>query len=387
MNPIPEILFWTAAATLFYLYAGYPLLVAVLARVRPHPPGRADAGAKPPRFSVLIAGFNEAENLPAKLDSIYRSTAVDRMDEVIVGSDGSTDATPRVLAARAMSSLRVALFPDRRGKPSVLNELAPTCRSEILVFTDARQPVSADAFERILARFDNPGVGVVSGELKFLREGVEGSGSEGMGAYWRYEAWIRDNEGTFRSVPGASGALYAIRAKHFLPIPPDTILDDVLIPLNVMRRGLRCVFARGAYAYDRPSQSAAQEGIRKRRTLAGNLQLAARDPSLLHPFRNPVWFEFFSHKMLRLASPFLLLLMLAASALQAAQGGGVRLLAVQIAFYALAGAGWIAESTGRHLRGLGLPHLFTALNISILQAWVDFFRGRFTAVWDRSDKG
>jgi biofilm PGA synthesis N-glycosyltransferase PgaC len=385
MNLATDFFFWGAAALLFYIYAGYPLLVALLARSRSRAT-RSDA-ARRPRFSVLIAGFNEAENLPGKLDSIYRATVADRMDEVIVGSDGSTDATPEVLAARAMSSLRVALFPSRRGKPSVLNELAPTCRSEILVFTDARQPVSADAFERMLARFDDPGVGVVSGELQFVRDGAAGGAGEGMGAYWTYEKWIRDNEGAFRSVPGATGALYAIRARLFRPIPADTILDDVLIPLNAIRQGFRCVFARGAYAFDRPSVSAAKEGIRKRRTLAGNLQLAAREPSLLNPFRNPVWFEFFSHKMLRLVSPFLLLAMLLASALRAGEGGfHAWMLGLQMAFYTLAGLGWAAESTGRRLPVAGIAHLFLSLNVSILRAWSDFLRGRFTAVWDRSDK-
>lgn len=385
-STVAEVVFWVSLGLLLYIYVGYPVLIALLARVWPYKaPRNGDEAQAPRRFSVVMACHNEAQHLPAKLDSLYRSTVAEQMDEVIIGSDGSTDRTAEILAAYSMSSLRVTLFEKRRGKAAVLNDLVPTCRSEILVFTDGRQAISADAIERMLTCFDDPAVGVVSGELKFLR--ADGEDASSMGAYWAYEKWIRNSESHFRGVPGASGALYAIRGNVFKPIPPDTILDDVLIPFHVICQGYRCRFVSGAYAFDRPSASALREGIRKRRTMAGNIQLFLRHPSLLNPQRNPLWVEFISHKALRLISPFLLTGVLLASLLLARGSAFYSwMFFLQALFYALAVTGLGLERRNKRFPMVGFPKLFLMLQISIAQAWRDYLRNEFTATWDRSDK-
>src|SRR5262249_19281778 len=128
---------------------------------------------------------------------------------------------------------------------------------------------------------------------------------KGVSFYWRYEKFIRRSESRAGSTVGATGAIYAIRRSLFERVPDDTILDDVLIPLRVVREGYRVVFEPAAVAYDLPAAAPRHEFVRKVRTIAGMFQLLARETWLFDPVRNPVWFETISHKALRLATPLL----------------------------------------------------------------------------------
>ena len=370
---------------LFYIYAGYPLLCALLARLRPRPARRG--GGDLPDCSVLIVACNEAAVLPGKIRSILDGAHADRVREIVVVSDGSTDRTAEVLAALGDPRVRVEERTARAGKPTAFNEWIPRCVAPVVVLTDARQHWSPDALGLLLANFADPSVGVVSGELEFRAGSAGTTAAQGIDAYWRYEKFIRRQEAAFGSVPGATGALNAIRREAFRPIHPDTVLDDVAVPLGIVRQGYRCLFEPGAIAYDTPHQEAGKESVRKRRTIGGNLQLVLHDPSLLLPWRNPLWFAFVSHKLSRLLSPWLMLLLAAAAwALRGAAGWGGLLFPLAGVFLALVAAGWVLQKAGRRSRLLGIPLMFFALNVSTLLAWYDVFAGRLHAVWDRSDK-
>jgi glycosyltransferase involved in cell wall biosynthesis len=199
-----EIVFWSCGTLLAYIYAGYPLLIGTLARLRRR---RVRKGAFTGTISVILVAHNEAARLTAKLSNLLMSTAAPQIIEVLVGSDGSTDAT--AVIASSYPDLRVhgIAFSERRGKPSVINDLVQRARGEILLFLDARQDLAPDAIARMLANFADGSVGLVSGELVFRRDAESGTAAEGMGFYWKYEKRIRNAEGQFRSIPGATGAI------------------------------------------------------------------------------------------------------------------------------------------------------------------------------------
>lgn len=377
-----EVVFWAAILLLAYIYIGYPLLVAARARLFPKPVRR---GAFSGRYSVLLACYNEEANIRAKLESLLAQSAVAQLDQIHVGIDGATDNTAE--AARAIGDPRIVVheFPARRGKPAVINDLLERSRSEIQVLTDARQRVDPSAIERMLACFHDPDVGVVSGELIFEGEGQSVTG-QGMGLYWRYEKWIRNNEGLAGSVPGATGALYAIRRSLLKPIPPDTLLDDVAYPMQAVMAGWRCVFEEGALVFDRPSQDPRQEAVRKRRTIAGVFQLMRLFPDWLDPFQNPIWGVYLSHKVLRLASPWLLGAALVANLALIARPHFAGIMVAQILFYLIGLVGLIGHPSGRIGRFVAGPMLFLALNITTLAATWDAFRGRFQVAWRRASR-
>lgn len=385
------VVFWISLLGLFYIYAGYPLLIHGLAKMLPM--RRAipeletlDEGNPESQVSIVIASSNDGEVLCTKIVQLLNSEQAKFIHEILIGSDGSTDNTADLVRGIGDRRIRLFEFSQRRGKPAVLNELIPECQSELVVLCDARQILSDEALPAIIANFSDPEVGVVSGELVFCSESLEGStAARGIGAYWRYEKSIRKAEARFRSVPGATGALYAIRKSLFHSIPESTLLDDVVIPMQAITQGNHCVFEPRAIVWDTPSTTLGRESVRKRRTIAGAAQLITNHPSWLLPWKNPIWLEFVSHKLLRLASPFLLIIVLVANYQLASTSlfyGALQIL--HVAFYYCAFAGWMCQRIGRPSVLFGLQLTFMTLNLTTLAALWDAARGRFRVTWQRS---
>jgi cellulose synthase/poly-beta-1,6-N-acetylglucosamine synthase-like glycosyltransferase len=375
------LLFWGSLLALIYCYAGYPLLAIARARIAPRPVVR---GPFTGTCTILMAARNEAANLPAKLASLRAQTRADAVIEILIGSDGSTDETVATVQADPDPRVRVHAFPGRRGKPSVLNDLMREARGDVVVLCDARQTLDPNALERLLAPLADPAVGVVSGELILVDEHGTPA-SRGMGVYWRYEKAIRRAESDLWAVPGATGALYAIRRELLHPIHPNTLCDDVAIPMQAVARGARCLFESGALVFDRPSTSAAQEATRKRRTIAGTIQLLRLYPRWLLPGGHPIGFAYFSHKVLRLFSPFLLM-GLAVGTCMAPPGAWWAIAAGwgQALLYATALSGWWGGRAGVRVPGTGVALMFCALNLTTLLAWWDAAHGRFHAAWQQA---
>lgn len=329
-----RVLIVVSLAFLVYVHIGYPVLLMVWRRFA-HRPVRKEYWE--PSVSILIAAHNEKDTIAAKLLNCLQLDYPAEKVEVVVALDAPTDGTDQVVRQHLTGNIKVVSLPRRQGKSGALNHAAALAHGDILVFADARQRFDRSALRELTANFRDPAVGSVSGELILLDEhGREAANAAGI--YWRYEKWIRAREAEIHSMMGATGAIYAIRRELFKRVPPDTILDDVAIPMSIVLRGKRAVFDGSARAYDQVASDPEIEYGRKVRTLMGNYQLLAYMPELLAPFRNPVWFQFVSHKVARLAVPYFLVLLLVAN-LFAADGVYLWLLAAQGGWYAAAGLG------------------------------------------------
>lgn len=369
------IVFWGAAVALAYAYAGYPLLLLAQARLRPRPVAR---GPATPSVSVVMTVYQGAGELAAKLDNLLALDWPAPLD-IVVACDGCSDDSAAIARGYQDRGVRVLAFPERRGKAACVNDAVAAAHGELLVMTDVRQRIEPGALRALAANFADPNVGVAGGELRFLAPDSDFAGS--VDAYWRYETAIRGAESASGSVVGVSGALYAIRPVAFQPLPPGTVLDDVLVPMQAVREGYRVVLEPAAVAWDRASASPALERRRKLRTLAGNFQLLLLAPWLLLPGVNPLWLRFVSHKLLRLASPWLLLaLALAAVALYPTHRF-YRLVCVGLALaLALVLAAPHSPALARSLPVRVLA-AFAHMNLFAAQALFAFLRNRRLHLW------
>ncbi|HUR33033.1 MAG TPA: glycosyltransferase family 2 protein [Vicinamibacterales bacterium] len=364
-----RLLFWGSALFIAYVYVGYAVLLTLWARVRRVGPAEAgphdrlagphDRFAGPhdysrgpqdrlagqpdlPSVSIIIAARNEGRRLPARIDNLLSlGYPADRL-QIIVVSDGSSDNTPAALAPFGARVCLIEIPPA--GKAVALNAGVARATGEVLVFADARQTFADDALHALVAPLSDPRVGGVSGELILGAEGQAGRRShgdrrgeddgdvewmahnrrtterrltssvgDGVGFYWKYEKHLRQLESEVGSMLGATGAIYALRRSLWRPLPPGTILDDVLAPMRAVLAGRRIVFEPQAQAFDATSVDAGAESRRKIRTLAGNVQILWFEPRLLVPFLNPVWLQYASHKIGRLLVPYALMILFASS--------------------------------------------------------------------------
>ncbi len=376
------VLFWACAILLGYTYVGYPILIRAWAALRSRPPRRR---CVEPTVSLVIVAHNEATRIEERLENLLALDYPPDHLEILLASDGSTDGTEKRARAFQSAGVTVIAFEVRRGKPSVLNDVVPKARGEIVVLADVRQQFEVAALRALVEPFADPQVGAVSGEL--ILTGGEGGGTavaEGIRFYWRYEKFIRRDESRVDSTVGATGAIYAIRRDLFEPIPEDTILDDVLIPLRIARRGYRVLFEPAAQAYDRVAMAAGEELTRKIRTIAGNFQLFARERWLMDPFRNRLWLQTASHKGLRLLSPLFLGATFGANLLLLGQPFYRWALVGQILFYVAALGGYALRNARMKIPMLMVPYVFCLLNWATVVAFCRFVARRQRVTWERA---
>lgn len=321
------VIFLFAAALVLYVIIGYPLLLAALAR-RAASPVRKQF--RPSAVTILIPVRNGERWLRAKLESLLAQEYPRELVRIVVISDGSTDQTDAIAGEFSRYGVELLRIPPS-GKAAALNAGIERASGQLLILTDVRQPLRPDSLKNMVSCFGDPSVGAVSGHIVFRGSGDDEAPH--LGTYWRYEKWIRQNLTRLDSLLVVTGCIFAIRRKIAVPLPEDSLADDAFLPLSVVVRGYRVVHEPGAVAYEVPT-ALETDFSRKVRTLAGLYQLLRDHPRLLGP-ANRLWFHFWSYKLGRLALPFALL-SLAAASFGLPHGSRPYAVGAQALFYGLA---------------------------------------------------
>ena len=361
--------FWFSSLALLYTFIGYSTLIHLRSRHRP--PHRPTPSTQTPSACVVLVAHNEAQRIPTRLTNLLDSLYPPHLLRVLVVSDASTDLTASLAASHLPSRVSSLSLPTRSGKAAGINAALATIHDEFVVFTDARQRFAPNAIPTLLAHFTDPSIGAVSGSLE-IDPALSSIGSS-VDTYWRLEKALRSAESRLDSSIGCTGAIYAIRSSLFTPIPTDTILDDLLIPMQIAASGARILHDPTAIAFDPQPLEPANEQRRKQRTLAGNFQLLFRYPLWLLPSGHRLWWQLISHKYLRLAAPFLLLASLLANFIlasnpllsKASHTFYLSTLTLQILFYLAALLGRLPFAPKS--RFLSLPAGFLFLNLLTLR--------------------
>ena len=360
------------AALLALTWIGYPLVIAVLARLLA---GRRRSAPVPwarlPSVTAVLAAREPALVIEARVRNWLASDYAGPLDVVVAFEPGHAWSPPADIAAR----VRAVAGDAPGGKCANLNAGVRAASGDVLVMGDAHQLFARDAISALVSALGDPRLGAVSGQLEIPRDraGVVSR------AYWAYERRLRHDEATVHSTIGLSGSIYAMHAALWQPLPTGLILDDLHLPMRLVLSGVRIGFEPAAVATETRSVDASQEYRRKVRTLTGNFQLVAWMPAVLVPIRNPVWLQFVWHKLARLATPYALLAVVvgvAWTALPAIWPPSAWQLAV-----AAAGAIWLAASpdpVSRRLRGALIS--FAALQGATIVALANALRGRWD-VW------
>ena len=306
VDMIASLVLGASVVFLSYTYVGYPFGMRLLAQKRKKQADKAALALAPAlRATAILSARDGGARLAEKLAELLALPESDGLARILVGIDGPPFPDS---AGAPFDDARVHLvaFSEARGKAAVLADLIPLADTPILVFLDVRQTIPPGTIAKLLAAFADPAVAVASGELVFSSPTTADAAT--ADSYWSFEKRLRQAESAVASVPGATGALYAIRRAATVPPPPGTLNDDVLIPMRAVLAGGRCLFVPGAACYDVPEANLASELRRKRRTAAGNWQLLRLEPRLLSPRQNPIFLQFLSHKIFRVCTPFACLL-------------------------------------------------------------------------------
>lgn len=376
-----ETIFWVSFMLVIYVYVGYPLFVWAISRFVTRVTPREDSQAN---VSLIIPAHNEEGWIRKKIANVLELDYPSDHMQIIVASDGSTDRTVEIARSFESAGVVVAEFAQRIGKQEMLNRLAPEARGDILVMTDSQVLLRPDSVAMLVRHFADPNVACVTGKrLCILQEGVlQGTGEN---LYWRYESWIKKSETRLHSCLGANGQLFAVRRDVFPHV--EKVGEDFYIPMKILAtKKMRVIFEPEAISMTPAAANLRIEFERKARAHVSFLLTLSLLKELWNP-RHPVWWQYISHHVLRMAVPVAMVAAVVSSAFLAGSSGLFRyMLVAQLCFYAFAFLGYVFAKLGKRPKIFYAPFYFVFANLAIGQAlWRWPFR-KYDYAWKRTER-
>ncbi|HEY3403913.1 MAG TPA: glycosyltransferase family 2 protein [Ohtaekwangia sp.] len=355
-------------------------------RKRSSLPSQADDDL--PEVTLLIAAYNEADFIAHKIQNTLLLHYPSGRLKVYVVTDGSTDDTAEIVKQYP----QVQLFhePGRRGKIHAVNRVMKFVTTPVVVFCDANTDLNTDAIRNIVRHYQDPTIGGVAGEKRIFSKEKDNASGSGEGLYWKYESFLKRKDAQVYSVVGAAGELFSLRTELYEESPEDMLIEDFYLSLRVTARGFRFAYEPDAYAIETASASVREEWKRKVRISAGAFQAMLKLTYLLNPFRFGILtFQYVCHRVLRWTlAPLALPLILIANIALAAQGFIFyqAVFGLQLAFYALAGMGYMLRDQKVSIKGFFVPYYFTVMNLSVYAGLIRFSRGRQSILWEKAQR-
>jgi cellulose synthase/poly-beta-1,6-N-acetylglucosamine synthase-like glycosyltransferase len=367
-----EIAFWACAGLLVYVQVGYGLLLAGIGRLRRGWSAPAEP-AEPPHVSLVVAAYQEAPVIAAKVANLRALDYPRERLEVIVSCDGSTDGTP-ALAREAGAD--VVLDNEHAGKVRTQDVAVQRAHGDVVAFSDANSTWEPDALRALVAPFADPRVGYVCGQVRF----VDSGGTNQEGVYWRYELWLRGLESRLASVTGGNGAIYATRREAYIEVDP-IMGHDLSFPFNMVKRGWRAVYAAGARATEKMVPSIEGEFARKRRMMSHGWPIVLRGGMLSPRGYGPLYaLMIASHRVLRYVTPFLHVAAFALNLVLVALGAGPLYWIALAAQVALVIAALLARAVPA--RPLLIARYYVLTQASLVAGLWDWLRHGTPAGWE-----
>ncbi len=366
-------LFWASSALIVYTHVGYPALLWLLARGKPRHEPVACASADLPPVSFVVAAYDEEDVIARKVANVLAMDYPRDRFELIVASDGSSDAT--VTRARSAGADTVLDLP-RGGKVRAQDQAVEHASGDIVAFSDANATLAPDSLRHLVARFvADPRLGYVCGQVRFSAE--DGSNQEGV--YWRYEMAVREMESRVGDITAGNGALYATRRESYVVVDP-RMGHDLSFPFNMVKRGWRAKYEPLATAAEKATPSNESEFRRKRRMMSHTWPIMLTGGILSPRGYSPLYaLQVVSHRLLRYVTPFLHLAALGASVRLASAGRVYRLAAaVQAALLA-------AAALGGRVRPLRLARYYVLVTASPAAGLWDWIRTGTPPGWEKAE--
>jgi cellulose synthase/poly-beta-1,6-N-acetylglucosamine synthase-like glycosyltransferase len=380
---IPVLIFWSGISILLYTYCGYPALLCMISKFFSSHGTVRPPSSYWPKVDMLIAAYNEEKVIRDKIENCLNLAYPEEKLTVWIASDGSSDRTNDIVKEFMKHSSRIRLLEyTRSGKSGVINKALPQLEADITVFSDANTEYDPGAIQRMVVHFADPNVGCVCGRLIYRNPGEVVSG-KGESFYWKYETALKKMESGIGYVAGANGAIYAIRRLLFEPLPPNTINDDFTISMRIVERGFKCLFEENAIAYEDVAPSMESEFRRHVRDGAGHYIAMGHLLGLLNPLLGMRSLIYWSHRILRWISPFILILVFIMNVFLIGNIFYGILFFAQILFYVLALIGLFSVKKSENLPLIMyVPFYFCNLNTALLYGFMRGIAGIQKTTWE-----
>jgi cellulose synthase/poly-beta-1,6-N-acetylglucosamine synthase-like glycosyltransferase len=378
MSPV-ALLFWGFVGLLGYVYFLYPLIVRALAALF----GRSVARRSDvrPSVTVVITAYNEEKSIAAKIGNVLSLDYPPELLDVIVMSDASSDRTDEIVRQYGMDRVRLIRVEGRVGKTSCQNRAVASADGQIVVFTDATTHIKPDAVKAMVENLADPEVGCVAGLLIYQGRDESLTAAGGL-SYWSYEIGLRAAESRLGTLIGVSGCLYAVRRSAYRPIAPN-LISDFVIAMRMREQGLRTVLESRALCFEETLDRPERELSMRVRVAVRSINALVSEGRFLNPLVDPLYaWQLWSHKLLRYASPYCLLVTLVTSLMLAADPLYRAALLAQLIVLMAGLGGFLLQMNVRRMGLLSKPYYFLLTNVASVIATVRFAKGERMVTWN-----
>jgi cellulose synthase/poly-beta-1,6-N-acetylglucosamine synthase-like glycosyltransferase len=386
-----QTIFWISLFIVFYTYAGYGIVLFVLVKLlrlfkmKPVMNPNYDF----PTVTVIVAAYNEAYCIDDKIKNTLSLEYPAGKVKYIFVTDGSTDETPAIIAK--YPGIQLMHKEGRSGKIVAVHRAMKEVDTQVAVFTDANTMLNSLALINICRHYQFSQVGAIAGE-KRVQIDNSGDATAGEGFYWKYESTLKAWDSELYSVVGAAGELFSVRTDLYVPVEPDSIVDDFMISMRIAEKGYRIIYEPDAYATESASANTKEELKRKIRIAAGGIQSIVRLTSLLNPFNIPILtFQYLSHRVLRWTiTPFLMVLSFILNWVIVLYAEGdwkyQILVALQTLFYGFAILGWAMQSRSIKIKVFFIPYYFCMMNFAVLAGIKRYLFSNQSVLWEKAKR-
>lgn len=374
-----QIIFWLSIFLILFSYFGYPLILMILGLFKSKKIKKAEIRSS---VTLLILVYNEEKIIRKKIENSLDLDYPKNKLEIIVASE-SDDKTNKIVKEYKDKGVKLFDYSGRKGKQYSIFRTIPKCSGEIIVFTDVNGIFKKDAIKKLVRNFNDPYIGCVSGELKYVNS-EEKTAGESEGLYWRYEVFIKRLESKIQSVLGANGSIYAIRKKLYSPLS-EYRGDDFELPIRVAQQGYGVVWEPEAVSFEETSKTIKEEFKRKTRIVGWvwtSTLILLKDSFKKRQFL--LVFQLISHKILRWLVGLFLALIFSINFFLLDKSLYLGLLVVQITFYSLGIWGYFKEKKGEKSNKLiNVMYYFCAINLAVVLGIFKSILGKQKPTWQK----
>lgn len=380
-----EFLYWFLTLIVFYTYFGYPLLLILIRQNLTKRTINVDFDIWGIKFDFLILAYNEEKVIAKKIENSLLILKNFKNAKLRVVSDGSTDETNNICELYTKHPQFIFSPLPRSGKSQSINKILEVIEGEIIIFSDANVEYTESTIIHLLKPYADPYIGFTCGKVIYNNPEDVISG-KGESFYWKYENFLKKQESKLGYIAGATGAVYSIRKKLFLPLKHNCINDDFTISMNVIKQGFRSEYAEEAIVYESVAPTIEAEFNRHIRDATGHYLSLIHLTSLLNPLLGKPSFVFWSHRVLRWLVPLILIFLFSLNILLLSQNLFLLLFYLQILFYSLAVIAFIFRKIGKLPFFLFIPFYFCNLNSALFIGFIKSLFIRQNGMWESTKR-
>ena len=381
-----ETALWISIGIILYTFAGYGVLVSILASFKKKQKYPVLDNEDLPEVTLLVAAYNEEEIIEDKIKNCMALDYPDDKLNILIVTDGSTDGTNKIV--QQYPNIELSYSPPRKGKIAALNRVMRSVNTPITIFSDANVMINKNGLRSLVNHFQSNLVGAVSGEKKVLRQKSDGSSATGEGFYWKYESYLKRKDAEWNSLVGSAGEFFAIRTHLYKNIKTDTLIEDFVMTMELASDGYRVAYEPQSIASETASANIEEETKRKVRIAAGGIQAIARLKGLLNPIKfSKLTFQYVSHRVLRWTlMPLSLIAAFVLSIVLCDAWHYEVLFRLQVIFYLLATVGYGLRNQSTQIKLFYIPYYFTYMHVCVTKGWVKYLSGKQQVTWDKAKR-